>query len=761
MAADIRYQLLGHTRACLGESELAVGPPQQQAVLVCLLLRAGRAVSVDGIVDSVWGPQAPDTAVAAVRTYAWRLRKALGEQQGEERAKASTVSSVGTGYQMTVGPDQLDVLRVERLAAEAARARDSGGIETARTLVMQALRLWHGEPLAKVPGPFAKQQRARLEALRLALMEECFDLDLLLGRHALAIPDLNAFVTEHPLRERGHGQLMRALYADGQQAAALDTFEQLRRRLGEELGVDPSHDLRSLHQRILRNDPALDAVQRAEAAPSAAADAPGAADRGHRPAVAPVPAQLPSSSADFTGRAEAVARLRDAIGSGCEAGMPVARISGMGGVGKTALALHVAHQLKPHFADGQLYADLGGSGPSPARPEAVLVSFLASLGVPENQVPDNLEDRAGLYRSLLDGRRVLILLDDVRDASQVRPLLPGSNGSAVLVTGRPRIFSLPTVAHVDLDVLIPDEALALLASVCGPDRVAAEPEAARALVSRCGLLPLAIRIVANRLASRPTWTIRMLADRLADQQARRSAMQIGDLDVHSCFELSYRQLTTREARAFLLVAAVGEPDISTSAAAAALAVDEHVAEELLESLVDAAMLSVVAPNRYRHHSLLRDFARTRIRATDCSGAQEAHDRLLAFLVSTAGAAATWATPADPLEYAWALDTVGGLRFTDADAARDWIASEADSAMAAVMAATRSTGPGHRARLRKAADLLIALNRFRCQIRYEQVAPTAEVVARVAAAAGDSRSAARARFVLTSDTALCVPMFEGA
>ncbi|MFI1367066.1 AfsR/SARP family transcriptional regulator [Streptomyces griseochromogenes] len=761
MAADIRYQILGHTRAYLGESELAVGPPQQQAVLVCLLLRAGRAVSVDGIVDSVWGPQAPDTAVSAVRTYAWRLRKSLGERKGEKGAKAPTVVSVGTGYRMTVGPDQLDALRVEQLAAEATRARDARRAETARTLVVQSLSLWQGEPLAKVPGPFAKQQRARLDALRLALMEERFDLDLLLGRHALAIPDLNAFVTEHPLRERGHGQLMRALYADGQQAAALDAFERLRRRLGEELGVDPSHELRSLHQRILRNDPALNAVRRTEAASSAAAAPPSAADHDCRPATAPIPAQLPPRPADFTGRAEAVSGLRNAIGGGCEAAMPVARISGMGGVGKTALALHVAHLLKPQFTDGQLYADLGGSGPSPARPDAVLVSFLASLGVPEDKIPDNMEDRARLYRSLLDGRRVLVLLDDARDASQVRPLLPGSHGCAVLVTGRPRIFSLPTVAQVDLDVLIPDEAVALLTRVCGPDRVAAEPEAARSLVSRCGLLPLAVRIAATRLASRPAWTLRAMAERLADQQARRTAMQIGDLDVHACFDLSYRQLTQCQMRAFLLVAAVGEPDISVSAAAAALAVEEHVAEELLESLVDAAMLSVVAPNRYRHHSLLRDFARTRIRAAGFSGAQEALDRLLAFLVSTAGAAATWARPTDPLEHAWALDTAGGLRFTDADAARDWIAAEAESATAAVMAATRSTGPGHRARLRKAADLLIALNRFRCQVRHEQVAPAAEVVARVAAAAGDSRSVARARFVLASETAMCVPMLEDA
>ncbi|MGW2705509.1 BTAD domain-containing putative transcriptional regulator [Streptomyces sp. NPDC001340] len=759
--ADIRYQVLGHTRAHRGESELAVGPPQQQAVLVCLLLRAGRAVSVDGIVDSVWGPQAPDTAVPAVRTYAWRLRKSLGARHGEERAKAPTVVSVGAGYRMTVGPDQLDALRVEQLAAEATRARDTGQVETARTLVVQALSLWQGEPLAMVPGPFAKQQRARLDALRLALVEERFDLDLLLGRHALAIPDLNAFVTEHPLRERGHGQLMRALYADGQQAAALDAFERLRRRLGEELGVDPSHELRSLHQRILRNDPALDAVQRTEAVSSAAADPPSAAVRRSRPVIAPIPAQLPPRPSDFTGRADTASGLQKAIGSGCEAAMRVARISGMGGVGKTALALHVAHLLKPQFTDGQLYADLGGSGHSPARPDTVLVSFLASLGVPEDKVPDSLEDRARLYRSLLDGRRVLVLLDDVRDASQVRPLLPGSNGCAVLATGRPRIFSLPTVAHVDLDVLIPDEAVALLTRVCGPDRVTAEPEAARSLVSRCGLLPLAIRIVATRLASRPSWAIQTMADRLADEQARRAAMQIGDLDVHACFELTYRQLTPSQVRAFLLVAAVGEPDISVSSAAAALAVDEHVAEELLESLVDAAMLSVVAPNRYRHHSLLRDFARTRIGAVGRFGAQEAHDRLLGFLVSTAVAAATWANPVDPLEHAWALDAAGGLRFTDADAARDWIAAEAGSATAAVMAATRSTGPGHRARLRKAADLLIALNRFRCRITHEQVAPAAEVVARVAAAAGDSRSAARAHFVLASAAESCMRILEDA
>ncbi|WP_345484313.1 AfsR/SARP family transcriptional regulator [Streptomyces roseoviridis] len=435
-----------------------------------------------------------------------------------------------------------------------------------------------------------------------------------------------------------------------------------------------------------------------------------------RPAAAPPrPAQLPPDAADFTGRTASVRMLVEALGTPSAQALVIATVVGMGGVGKTALALHVAHRVRESYPDGQLYVDLRGSDPVPADPEAVLSGFLVALGVPGDAVPDGLDARSALFRSVVDGRRLLLVLDNAKDAAQIRPLLPGSVGCAVLTTGRTRPAGIPATVQVDLDVFQPAEALDLLGRTIGAARLDAEREAARELVVACGHLPLAVRIVAARLAARPGWTVETLSRRLQVERRRIDELRIGDLAVAAAFELSYRQLTADQARAFRLVASVDGPDIGLPAAAALLDLDEYDAEDLLEALVDVAMVESPFPGRYRYHDLLRAFARRRPaqegdRASAADGAAAgggaaageaaageavaARDRLLDHLLATACTAFQHAVPGDPAAGALGPARSPGVALAGRDAAREWAAAEraGAAALAAQVAADASAGP---------------------------------------------------------------------
>ncbi|GLW17550.1 regulatory protein AfsR [Streptomyces sp. NBRC 13847] len=682
----LRFTVLGPVRAWRGTTPLAAGSPQQRALLAALLLRGGRTATAAELVDALWGDEPPHAALAALRTYASRLRKALG-------ADADALVSESGGYAIRPVNGRaldLDHDRAEQYAAEAEKAKASGDRGRARELLESALALWDGEPLAGLAGPYAETQRTRLDEWRLSLTETRLELILESGRHADVVSELTALTAAHPLRERLRELLMLALYRSGRQAEALAVYADTRRLLADELGVDPCASLSDLHQRILCADTELDA-------PPVTSDGLGSADQ-----VVVRPQQLPATVADFTGRTTFVSELGAQLATAEGSVMAVSALTGIGGVGKTTLAVHVAHTAREHFPDGQLYVDLQGAGQTPSEPEAVLGAFLRSLGTPDSSIPDGLEERSALYRSTLAGRRVLTLLDNARDAAQIRPLLPGTEGCAALITSRARMIDLAGAHLIDLDVMSPEEAMNLFTRIVGEERVSSERKAVMAVVGACGFLPLAIRIAASRLAARRTWTVSTLARKLADERRRLDELRAGDLAVKATFELGYGQLEPQQARAFRLLGLAEGPDISLAAAAAILDLDTDAAEELLESLVDTSLLESAAPGRYRYHDLVRLYAR------DCAERDEqppsertaALSRLLDFYSATAANMYVLERPGDRLVDHMEATTFPGLEFTDRTTALEWLFSEAGCLLAC---ARQCGGP---ATLRRAVDLIL-------------------------------------------------------
>jgi len=690
-ADALRFQVLGPVQAWRGREQLALGSPQQQAVLAALLLGQGRSVTTDDLVDGIWGDRTPPQAVAALRTYISRLRSVIEPNRGV-RKPAEILVSVSDGYALRIRHDALDLADFERQVAEATDARARGDHRAAHDAFLSALALWRGRPLPGVPGPYAEAQRTRLAERQIGVAEERCAVALDIGLHAEVVSELSSLAAAHPLRERLRELLMLALYRCGRQAESLGVYADTRKLLIEELGVEPGTGLATMHARILAGDPALAPAYTAVATVDA-----------EEPLSFVPPAQLPADVSDFSGRSKIVNELRDVLRGGSGQAVVVTSLAGIGGVGKTTLAVHVAHGLRPDFPDGQLYVDLRGAGASPADPAVVLGDFLHALGA--SDTPDSLDQRAALYRSLLADRRMLILLDNAKDARQLLPLIPGVSGNAVMVTSRSRLAEIPGAHLVDIEELTPDEALALFSAIVGIERVAAEPQAALDVVTACGFLPLAVRIAAARLASRPRWSVSDLARRLADQRNRLQELQLGNLAVETTIGLGYAQLQPEEARAFRLLSVVDSPDLPLTAVAALLGTDEREAEDLAEALVEANMLECFTPGRYRYHDLLRLFAqRQNEKRGDLDTQRAALLRLLDLLLATLQNAALVIEPDDMLTELLHSPSGDGLRLVDSASAREWLRSE----LALVLSAVERAVQESRELLRPGVDLVLVL-----------------------------------------------------
>ncbi|XVQ12494.1 AfsR/SARP family transcriptional regulator [Spirillospora sp. CA-255316] len=773
----LRFSVLGPVRAWRGPAELDLGGPQQRAVLAVLLLNRGRTMPIEGLLDALWGDLPPARAVGTVRTYASRLRRVLEN----DRANPEILVSTGKGYALRAAPGTLDAEVFEARAAEAGRARTAGDPVRARELYGRALDLWDGAPLPGLPGPYLQARRTRLAERRLAVLQARLEADLELGRHAEIVGELAVLSAEHPLREPLRGLLMLALYRCGRQAEALAAYTSARRTLAGELGIDPGPDLRDLQERILRNDPSLaapgprkavvtgpGAAREADAgaAPEAEAEPPKddaqtardeaqsarddaeperldgqAGNRPGSPAPFQRPASLPADLPDFTGRAALADRMTGWLA--CQEGRAptVIAVSGVGGVGKTALAVHVAHAVRDAYPDGQLYVDLLGTAKHPLPPAVVLGEFLRALGVPDQAVPEGENERSALFRSMLADRRVLVLLDNARDAEQVRPLLPGTTGCAALVTSRARPAGLPGARAVDLDVLDPVEAIALFTAIVGP-RAAAERGAVVDAVGLCGFLPLAVRIAASRLAARPGWSVRSLAARLADGRRRLAELRIGDLAVEATFRLGYDQLDPSLARAFRLLSVPETSGVCPPGAAALLGTTHAEGERVLEALVDLGLMDSPAPGCYRYHDLLWLFARQIPEPDGERGERRAAlGRLVRFVLATQRGVHRLVRPGAPISVADPGPS-GELEFAGAGEAREWIFYRLTDLLVIVSQAAADGA------LAEAADVLLALDPLlEDGYRWEEAGPAARAVLDEAVRRGDRRAEARARYVL--------------
>jgi DNA-binding SARP family transcriptional activator/tetratricopeptide (TPR) repeat protein len=641
----LRVGVLGPVTAWYGNDELRVGQPRQQAVLGILAMRANRVISRGELVDAVWGQDPPATAEGGVYTYVAGLRRII-EPGRSLRGPGRVLVSSGAGYVLHLVPGQPDAVAFEQQLARARQLRKNGDQAGAVTALEGALGLWRGAAFAGVPGPFAETERVRLAELRSAAAEERADVLLALARHEEVVPDLTAMVADHPLRERMRGLLMIALYRSGRPAEALRVFSDGRRVLAEELGIDPGSELFRIHQQVLTSDPALDlpapggqAVTLAPRNPARprkqdAADQPppkgtlagprgsdGSSLPGAPASVFPVPAQLPPDAPGFSGRREELAALHAMLPpvrpAGTEDPVPVVIVSGTAGVGKTALAIHFGRQVAKRFPDGQLYVNLRGRDPGspPMEPGEALRFFLDAFGVPPHRIVASTEERSALYRSLMDGKRMLIVLDNARNAAQVRPLLPGSPGCLVLATSRNQMAGLVAAegaALVELDVLSHAEAHEMLARRLGQDRVAAEAGAADEIIEACARLPLALSVAVGRAAAggRSRRPLAELAAELRDARSRLDALEDDDVatDMRAVLSWSYDQLSPTAARMFRLLGLHPGSDISLSAAASLAGIPRAEAGDALRELVRAHMVTEHVSGRFTFHDLLRVYA---------------------------------------------------------------------------------------------------------------------------------------------------------
>ncbi|WP_433283996.1 AfsR/SARP family transcriptional regulator [Micromonospora sp. CA-244673] len=592
---DIR--VLGGLVVRTEDGYLHLGTPKQQLVFAMLALEVGRLVTLDGLVDELWPEEPPRSAVPNVRTYAANLRRSL------EAATAGrvTVAREHGGYRLEAEPSQVDLVRLTAGWHQARELAEAGDRLGAASLLTDVIGAWSEPLLAGLrPGPTLAARREAVDRERQAAVELFAELRLGSGGADLALPLLRAHASRHPLREPAQVLLMRALIRTDDLSEALAVYQATRDALAEQLGVPPGPELERLHRAALdaRRARRRSGGGRVEAVPNGRS-----ADAGRGPN------WLPRVVTDFVGRRELVERMLDDITTGHETGPVVRVIDGMAGCGKTTLAVHLANRLADRFPGGQLFIDLGGHAEgAPVPPASALVTLLRQVGLPAGRIPGELPDRIEMWRRELAHRRAVVVLDNAADSAQVEPLLPVTGRAVVLVTSRRRLLALTERPSVSLPVLSEPDALALLTTLVGKQRVQADPGGAAEMVRICGGLPLAIRLAGTRLAHRPAWSMSDMARRLAGKPAFLPRLRAEARTVVEAFAESYEPLgdsAKRVFRSFGLVAG-GHLDTAMVGALTDLSLDETA--DLVDELVDRHLVEEIADGRYRLHDLMRQYA---------------------------------------------------------------------------------------------------------------------------------------------------------
>ena len=619
-------RLLGAVEVVRAGALVPAGQPRQRGVLAALAVDAGRPVSLDSLVYRVWGESPPDRVRAAVYAYITQLRHLLGRPAP---GQPGALHRIQGGYVLRLEPSAVDLHRFRTLVDGSARADEPGRAG----LLREALALWQGEPLAGLGGPWADRMRSAWREERLAALLSWARTEQHLDRPEAVVGQLVELLADNPLVEPIAVELMRALCACGRRAEALECYAEMRRRLVEELGAEPGVELRELHRQILVDD----RTPRVAAAPKPA----------------PVPAQLPRDLASFSGRSRELARLDTLTGSSARQAATVATVAvvaGTAGVGKTTLVLHWAHRVADRFPDGQLYLDLRGFSPvgTPVPTATAMRNFLDALGVPPERFPADFDMQAALYRSRLAGRRLLIILDNARDAEQVRPLLPATPGCVAVVTSRRQLYGLVAegAQPIDLDLPSARESRDLLAARIGFARVRAEPAAVARIVDRCGRLPLALAVVAARVATR-TVRLAAYADELAAIDSRLDALDTGDeaTRIRAVFSWSYASVSPGAARIFRLLGLCPGPEVSLSALASLADQPVTTVRALLAELAQVHLVAEPSTGRFTQHDLLRAYTIEQARRLDTAGERrDATERLLDHYLHTARLAARLTNP---------------------------------------------------------------------------------------------------------------------
>jgi DNA-binding SARP family transcriptional activator len=679
---DLEFRILGPIDASVTGKTVKLGGRRSRQVLAGLLLHAGRPVSAERLIDTVWDDNPPASARTQLAIQVSALRRAFGKAGCDQEV----IETTATGYRLNDQTAWLDAEAAEHALASAQALTDR---EDAADRLRTALSWWRGPALTGLSTPDLEAAARRLGELRLTIAEELYDVEFALGRHRALIGELTTLVAEEPWRERLRGQLMTALWRSGRQADALEVYEEGRRLLANDLGLEPGPELRELERAILANDSTPMPTR------TGPITGPGR-EQDNRDARHVIPAELPPDVPVFIGRAEQIARMHTLLTAEWPDLAPAFALAGTGGVGKSALAIHVGHRVIDSFPDGQLYVNLHGSTPDvkPLEPAEALSRLLRSLGVDEASIPRDADEAAGRFRSVTSGKRLLIVLDNARDVAQVTPLLPAGRSCRVIVTSRRILGDLTTAVHEQLDVFPETEAVRLLSQLIGPERF--DPTAATEVVRLCGRLPLAVSVVASRLIRRPAWTLPMLADRLGSEAQRLRELETDDRAIRTSFEVGYRELDAGQRRMFRLLSQLDGADVPTGAAAALANLPDVPAERLLEVLVDAQLIESHVPGRYRLHDLLRLFARERAAEEDPAEERAAAVRRAAhYYLATARNAclllnkdAAWRTEVEP----GVLDNAG-RELRDRDDAYAWLDSDGENLLAIARQAIASVDGG--------------------------------------------------------------------